>query len=90
VRGNVAAMISHKIPIGGSLAMYANPGDIVVTPGRRADEHERQGEILEVCGADGGPPFIVRWLGGDHTALLFPGSSARIRSREVRLPDAPS
>ena len=35
----------------------------------------------EVRGADGDPPFVVRWSDG-HEALLFPGPDAHVHSRD--------
>ena len=37
----------------------------------------RHGEIVEVRGADGAPPYLVRWSDG-HEALFFPGPDAII------------
>ena len=42
-------------------------------------EPDRDGEILEAHGADGGPPYLVRWDDSDHGALLFPGSDAVVQ-----------
>ena len=33
-------------------------------------EHERDGEVLEVRGEDGGPPYLVRWSDSDHAVVL--------------------
>jgi hypothetical protein len=38
---------------------------------------ERKGEIVEVRGAGGEPPYLVRFDDG-HTALIFPGPDAII------------
>jgi Domain of unknown function (DUF1918) len=56
--------------------MHAKSGDRIIIRGHRGGEPDRGGEILEVRGADGGPPYLVRWDGSDHAALLFPGSDA--------------
>jgi hypothetical protein len=61
--------------------MKAQAGDRIVIRSRRVGHIEREGEILEVHGPDGTPPFLVRWYEDDHTALLFPGSDAEIRPR---------
>ena len=34
------------------------------------------GLITEVHGADGAPPYVVRWLANGHVATVFPGSDA--------------
>ncbi|MGV3760183.1 MAG: DUF1918 domain-containing protein [Actinomycetota bacterium] len=58
--------------------MHAQVGDRIVIVGHKVGEHERDGEILEVRGEDGGPPFLVRWSDDGHEGLFFPGSDARI------------
>jgi hypothetical protein len=35
----------------------------------------REGEILEVRGKDGAPPYVVRWEDG-HEGVTYPGSDA--------------
>lgn len=42
------------------------------------DEPERDGEILEVRGQDGEPPYLVRWNDG-HEGLVFPGPDAMVK-----------
>jgi hypothetical protein len=56
--------------------MQAKPGDRIIIRGHHRGEPDRDGEILEVRGADGGPPYLVRWGDSGHTALFFPGSDA--------------
>ena len=58
--------------------MHAQVGDRIVIVGHRVGEHERDGEILEVRGPDGAPPYVVRWGDDGHEGLFFPGSDARI------------
>ncbi|SEM50009.1 protein of unknown function [Nonomuraea pusilla] len=43
--------------------------------GKTVGEVDRQGVIIEVHGADGGPPYMVRFEDG-HTGLVFPGPDA--------------
>lgn len=62
--------------------MYANVGDRIMIKGHRVGEPERDGEILEVRGADGGPPYLVRWADSGHEALFFPGSDAALEHYE--------
>jgi Domain of unknown function (DUF1918) len=59
--------------------MHANVGDRIVIKGYRLGEHERDGEVLEVRGKDGAPPYLVRWSDDGHTALFFPGGGAVIQ-----------
>jgi hypothetical protein len=59
--------------------MFAEVGDRLVIPGRHLDEPERDGEILEVRHADGGPPYLVRWSDTGHEGLVFPGPGAHVQ-----------
>ena len=59
--------------------MRANVGDRIVIKGYRLGEHERDGEVLEVRGKDGTPPYLVRWNDDGHTALFFPGTGVLIK-----------
>jgi hypothetical protein len=43
---------------------------------------DRDCEVLEVRGADGAPPYVVRWGDTGHQALLFPGSDAFVQHFE--------
>lgn len=55
----------------------ASPGDRVIVHGHHQGEHARDGEILEVHGEDGGPPYLVRWEDG-RVSSLYPGSDVLI------------
>jgi hypothetical protein len=58
--------------------VFARKGDRLVVrscPGRGA---ARDGEILEVPHADGGPPYRVRWSDNGHVSLVFPGPGALV------------
>ena len=59
--------------------MQASVGDRIVIRSAHIDEHTRDGEILEVRGPDGTPPFFVRWSDTGHEALVYPGPDAVIR-----------
>lgn len=59
--------------------MKAAVGDKIVIMSRHLDETVREGEIVEVHGTDGDPPYVVRWSDTGHIGMLFPGSDARIR-----------
>ncbi|MGH3347747.1 MAG: DUF1918 domain-containing protein [Nocardioides sp.] len=52
-------------------------GDRLVVESNRVDAPRREGEILEVRGEDGGPPFVVRWSDG-HEGLTYPGPDAHV------------
>ncbi len=58
--------------------MQANVGDRVVISGHHLGEPRRDGEILEVHGVDGAPPYVVRWSDTGEEGLFFPGSDASI------------
>ena len=56
--------------------MRASVGDRMVIKGRQIGKPDRDGEILEVCGKAGGPPYRVQWSDDGHEGLFFPGSDA--------------
>jgi hypothetical protein len=58
--------------------MRAKVGDRLVIKGHHVGDADREAEILEVRGPDGGPPYLVRWPDG-HESFCFPGSDAVIR-----------
>jgi hypothetical protein len=39
---------------------------------------DRDAEIIEVLGANGGPPFVVRWSDDGRISEIFPGSDAYV------------
>jgi hypothetical protein len=62
--------------------MRAAKGDRIIIRGHRVGEPDRDCEVLEVRGADGGPPFVVRWGDSGHETLFFPGSDAMLQHFE--------
>ncbi len=58
--------------------MRADVGDRLVVKGHHQGEADRDGEILEVHGAYGVPPYLVRWSDDGHVGLLFPGPDATV------------
>lgn len=52
--------------------MEAHVGDRIVIHSLHVGEPPRDGEIIEVRGSDGGPPYLVRWSDG-HESLVYPG-----------------
>jgi len=58
--------------------MRATVGDMLVVRGHHQGEPDRMGEVLEVHGADGAPPFLVRWDDDGHVGLVFPGPDASV------------
>lgn len=57
--------------------MQAAIGDRLHVHGRVVGEQDHVGEIVEVRGPDGGPPYLVRHPDG-HETLVFPGPDAVI------------
>jgi hypothetical protein len=57
--------------------MQAAVGDRLHVRGSSVGQPERTGEIVEVRGAAGQPPYLVRFDDG-HTSLVFPGPDAII------------
>jgi Domain of unknown function (DUF1918) len=66
--------------------VYANPGDWLVIKSAVLDVSPRRGLITAVHGADGAPPYVVRWTDNDHEAIVFPGPDAHVETadHEVR------
>ena len=64
--------------------MKATVGDHLVIPGRHVNDRVRSGEIVEVHGPDGAPPYLVRWSGADEPRLIFPGPDARVEHGGVQ------
>jgi hypothetical protein len=59
----------------GEAEMKAVVGDRLVINAMHVDGAVRAGEVLEVRGKDGDPPYLVRWSDG-HEGLVFPGPDA--------------
>lgn len=62
--------------------MKAAAGDKLVIRGHSVGQRERHATIVEVRGADGAPPYVVRWDDDLHDEpqehLFFPGSDAEV------------
>jgi len=58
--------------------MRASKGDRIVIKGHRVGEHDRDCKVVEVRGADGEPPYLVRWAEDGHEGLFFPGPDAQV------------
>jgi hypothetical protein len=57
--------------------MQAEVGDRIVVRGRHTDDGDREGVITEVHGADGAPPYLVRWVDG-HETVFTPASGTLV------------
>ena len=62
--------------------MRASVGDRIVIRGHHVGEPDRDCQVLEAKGADGGSPYVVRWSDDGHEALFFPGSDASVQHFE--------
>jgi hypothetical protein len=60
------------------MLMRARVGDQLVVRGQRVGLPERRGEVIEVRGDGGAPPYLVRWHHDGSSALFSPGSDAVI------------
>ncbi|PFG40975.1 uncharacterized protein DUF1876 [Georgenia soli] len=71
--------------------MRARRGDRIVLAGEQVGHPVRDGEIIEVRGEQGAPPYVVRWSDG-HEATFFPGPGAVVRTRgeTEAQPDVPA
>lgn len=58
--------------------MYATVGDRLIVHSTHVDGPVRDGEILEVHGQHGEPPYVVRWSDNGHEGLIFPGPDASV------------
>jgi len=55
--------------------MRAEVGDRLIVRSLHVGEPDRDGEVLEVRGKDGAPPYLVRWSDDGHEGLFYPGST---------------
>src|SRR5665213_2136352 len=62
--------------------MRAADGDRVRVYGRTIDDPVRDGEVIEVHGAEGQPPYLIRWSEDGHQGLFFPGPDAQVQHFE--------
>ncbi|UNO39099.1 DUF1918 domain-containing protein [Streptomyces sp. MST-110588] len=58
--------------------MHASVGDRLLVHGRIVGQHDRTAEIIEVLGADGTPPYRVRFEDG-HETVMSPGPDTVVR-----------
>ncbi len=58
--------------------MRAAVGDRLLVHGHAVGNPDKSGEIIEVKGTDGAPPYVVRFDDG-HTGLVFPGPDAVVQ-----------
>ena len=64
--------------------MRAAVGDRVVVESPTESQRRREGEVLEVRGEDGAPPYVVRWQDG-REGVFFPGPDAHVEAPETTI-----
>lgn len=64
--------------------MQATVGDRLHVLGRKVGAADKRGEIIEVRGEDGRPPYVVRFPDG-RESLIYPGPDSVIETREGRV-----
>ncbi|MGW9629539.1 DUF1918 domain-containing protein [Agromyces sp. NPDC055520] len=57
--------------------MRATVGEHLIIHAKQVGQPPRHGEILEIRGEDGGPPYLVRFDDG-HETLLYPGADCEL------------
>jgi uncharacterized protein DUF1918 len=67
--------------------MHAVVGDRLIVHSQHVDGPVRDGEILEVRGPHGEPPYRVLWSDTGHEGLVFPGPDATVQHFEQEAPD---
>lgn len=63
--------------------MRAVTGDELVVRGRHVGDEGRIGEIIEVHGQGGAPPYLVRWKDG-HESVIMPSCDTIVEHRSAR------
>jgi hypothetical protein len=61
--------------------MQATVGDRLHVHAKIVGQRDRYAEIIEVRGADGAPPYLVRFPDG-HESLLYPGPDCVVEPSE--------
>ena len=58
--------------------MRAQAGDELTVKSVHQGDEDRHGTIIKVDGADGAPPYVVRWRDG-HDSVFFPAAGTQIQ-----------
>ncbi|GAB2453753.1 dsRBD fold-containing protein [Xylanimonas ulmi] len=58
--------------------MKATVGDRIIRASGKVDGTVRDGVVTEVRGADGAPPYTVRWSDTGEESLVFPGGDCLV------------
>jgi hypothetical protein len=62
--------------------MQAQVGDELTVTGHRPGDEQRHGEIIEIQGENGSPPYLVRWQDGTES-VVFLRDQTRGSSRQL-------
>jgi len=63
--------------------MKAQAGDELTVRGRLQGDEDRHGEIIRVDGANGAPPYLVRWRDG-HESVFFPSAGSEVEHHAAK------
>jgi Domain of unknown function (DUF1918) len=69
-------------------SVKAAVGDRITVHGLHVGDATRCGEVIEVRGAGGEPPYVVRWDDG-HEAVFVPGSGVRVEPADAAADGGP-
>jgi hypothetical protein len=56
--------------------MHAHKGDHLIVKGHTVGSRDRVGLIVDLRGADDGPPYVVEWNDAPGEHLVWPGPDA--------------
>lgn len=62
--------------------MKAAPGNWLMIEGTHLNDPKRHGQILEVRGTDGAPPYVVRWDDTGTETVVIPTTGAHVLTAE--------
>jgi hypothetical protein len=62
-------------------------GDKIIVRGAELGTPDRVALVLAVEGADGAPPYRVRWESDEHETVFVPGSDAVVEHLPARVAD---
>ena len=62
--------------------MQAKVGDELTVRGRRQGDRDRHGEIIEIRGQGGAPPWLVRWQ-DSRESVFFPSADTVVEPQRT-------
>jgi hypothetical protein len=63
--------------------MQAHLHDTLTVKGRRQGDEDRHGEIVEIHGQNGTPPYLVHWNQGSES-LFFPSAGTVVEHPKTK------